>query len=323
MVMAQSLFRRLQEQQPDVPTDVLAPGWSLPLLDRMPEVRAGVEMPLGHGRLELRKRWQLGRKLRGQYDRAILLPNSWKSAITPWAAGIPMRTGWLGEARYGLLNDVRKLDKSFLTMTVQRFVALADAPNLRQSPAILPPRLKVDPADVEQALAALTLEKSSDQLLLVLCPGAEYGDAKRWPAEYYAALAQQFLRKGGQVWLFGSDKDRTVCDNIATQAGRGCHNLAGKTSLAQAVDLLSLADAVVSNDSGLMHVAAALERPLVAVYGSSDPGFTPPLNTRHQILSLGLDCSPCFRRECPLGHLRCLRDISVNQVQTALEKVVG
>ena len=321
--MAQSLFRHLKEQQPDTPIDVLAPGWSLPLLARMPEVRAGVEMPLGHGKLELRQRWRLGRELRGRYDWAILLPNSWKSAIVPWAAKIPRRTGWLGEARYGLLNDARKLDKSQLTMTVQRFVALADAPHNPQLPLILPPSLKVEAVDVAQAMEALQLQKHPEQPLLALCPGAEYGDAKRWPGEYYAALAQQFVQQGGQVWLFGSDKDRPVCDNIAIQTGAGCHNLAGRTSLAQAVDLLSLADAVVSNDSGLMHVAAALERPLVAVYGSSDPGFTPPLNSRHQIVSLGLDCSPCFKRECPLGHLRCLRDISVNQVQTALEKVVS
>ncbi|WP_294116871.1 lipopolysaccharide heptosyltransferase II [Thiolapillus sp.] len=323
MVMAQSLFRALKAKAPDTAIDVLAPGWSLPLLERMPEVRAGLEMPLGHGRLELGRRWQLGRSLRGRYRQAILLPNSWKSAIVPWAARIPLRTGWLGEMRYGLLNDIRRLDKSFLTMTVQRFVALAEAPQLTEIPEILPPRLEVDPADVQAALTALGLEKPVNQPVLALCPGAEYGDAKRWPEAHYADLARRYVEKGWQVWLFGSDKDRAVCDNIAAGAGGGCENLAGRTSLAQAVDLLSLADAVVSNDSGLMHVAAALERPLVAVYGSSDPGFTPPLNARHEVLSLGLECSPCFERECPLGHLRCLQDISTDQVQASLEKVAG
>ncbi|WP_456377820.1 lipopolysaccharide heptosyltransferase II [Thiolapillus sp.] len=322
MVMAQSLFRTLKQRQPQTAIDVLAPGWSLPLLQRMPEVRAGVEMPLGHGKLALRRRWALGRSLRGRYRQAILLPNSWKSAIVPWAADIPRRTGWRGEMRYGLLNDIRKLDKSLLTMTVQRFVALADAAGSPRIPDILPPQLEVKADAAQQALAALQLRKPVEQPLLALCPGAEFGEAKRWPAGHYAALARQYVDAGWQVWLFGSDKDRLVCDNIAAQAGEGCTNLAGSTSLAQAVDLLSLADAVVSNDSGLMHVAAALERPLVAVYGSSDPGFTPPLNARRQVLSLGLDCSPCFKRECPLGHLRCLRDISINQVHTALNKVM-
>ncbi|WP_456404086.1 lipopolysaccharide heptosyltransferase II [Thiolapillus sp.] len=323
MVMAQSLFRVLKSQHPEVAIDVLAPGWSLPLLARMPEVREGLEMPLGHGELALRRRWRLGRSLQGRYRQAILLPNSWKSAIIPWAARIPRRTGWLGEMRFGLLNDIRKLDKSFLSMTVQRFVALAHAPDVARPPSIPPPHLEVRAADVASALEAMQLQKPAAQRVLALCPGAEYGDAKRWPEENYGDLARRYVESGWQVWLFGSDKDRPVCDNIAARAGAGCENLAGRTSLAQAVDLLSLADAVVSNDSGLMHVAAALERPLVAIYGSSDPGFTPPLNARHEILSLGLDCSPCFKRECPLGHLRCLRDLSIEQVQTALEKVAG
>lgn len=323
MVMAQSLFRALRVQQPEAAIDVLAPGWSLPLLERMPEVRAGLEMPLGHGKLELKRRWRLGKTLQGRYQQAILLPNSWKSAIIPWAAGIPRRTGWRGEMRYGLLNDIRKLDKSFLSMTVQRFVALADAPGVARRPDILPPLLDVRADDVRLALESMQLQKSADKRVLALCPGAEYGEAKRWPTAYYAELARRYLNNGWQVWLFGSDKDRPVCDNITSQAGRACKNLAGKTSLAQAVDLLSLVDAVVSNDSGLMHVAAALERPLVAVYGSSDPGFTPPLNAQHEVLSLGLDCSPCFKRECPLGHSRCLRDISINRVQAALEKIAG
>ena len=319
--MAQSLFKALRRKHPHAEIDVLAPGWSLPLLARMPEVRQGLDMPLGHGRLGLGRRWRLGRSMRGRYDQAILLPNSWKSAIVPWAAAIPRRTGWKGEMRYGLLNDLRHLDKSRLTMTVQRFVALAENGPVDDAPEIPPPALVVREEDVRAALQALELEPPAPGHLLALCPGAEYGEAKRWPEASYGELARRHLAEGGQVWLFGSDKDRPVCDNIAAQAGEGCVNLAGRTSLAQAVDLLSLAHAVVSNDSGLMHVAAALERPLVAIYGSSDPGFTPPLNRRHEIVSLGLDCSPCFRRECPLGHLRCLKDIGVDSVQDALRRV--
>ncbi len=321
MVMAQSLFEVLKRQAPERPIDVLAPGWSLPLLERMPQVRAGIEMPLGHGRLALGVRWRLGRSLRGRYLKAIVLPNSWKSAVVPWAARIPVRTGWRGEMRYGLLNDLRRLDPSRLTMTVQRFVALAEAPGA-PLPPIPPPRLEVPPRGPAAALAAHGLEKPRDVRLLALCPGAEYGPAKRWPEWKYGELAHEFMKKGWQVWLFGSEKDRPVCDNVQAIAGGGV-NLAGRTTLAEAVDLLSLADAVVSNDSGLMHVAAALDRPLVAIYGSSDPGFTPPLNARHRILSLGLACSPCFERECPLGHLRCLREIAVADVAAALESMEG
>jgi len=322
MVMAQSLFKRLRQLHPRTQIHVLAPVWSRPLLERMPEVSEAIDMPLGHGRFDLKTRWQLGKSLCGRYRQAILLPNSWKSAIIPYAADISLRTGWLGEVRYGLLNDARKLDKSRLSMTVQRFVALANDRESQQLPEIMPPHLTVDPENAATAMIELGLEHESKVSLLALCPGAEYGEAKRWPAEYYAALAKQHILQGGQVWLFGSEKDLPVCEEITAIAGNACHNLAGRTSLAQAVDLLSLADGVVSNDSGLMHVAAALDRPLVAIYGSSDPGFTPPLNKQHIILSLGLDCSPCFKRECPLGHLDCLRKLSVEQVDAALIEVM-
>lgn len=316
MVMAQSMLKVLKQRHPEQAVDVLAPGWSLPLLERMPEVRAGIEMTLGHGRLGLGRRWRLGRSLTGRYDRAILLPNSWKSAIVPWAAGIPRRTGWRGEMRYGLVNDLRVLDRSALTMTVQRFVALA-VDSSEPLPEIPPPLLEVRQADVQAALEVHGLEKSGREVL-ALCPGAEYGPAKRWLEANFGELAQKYRNRGWEVWLFGSEKDRKVCDNIAALA-TGCRNLAGRTTLAEAVDLLSLADAVVSNDSGLMHVAAALERSLVAIYGSSDPGFTPPLNERHAILYRNLACSPCFKRECPLGHLQCMKEITVSEVEDALK----
>ena len=321
MVMAQSLFKALHANAPDTPIDVLAPGWSLPLLARMPEVRQGVEMPLGHGRLGLTERWRLGRSLRGRYSQAILLPNSWKSAIVPYAARIPRRTGWLGEMRHGLLNDIRRLDRQRYPMTVQRFVALAGAADA-PLPAIQPPRLQVRDADVQAAARALGANKSATRRVLALCPGAEYGPAKQWPTVHFAELGRQMARQGWDLWLFGSEKDRAVCEGIAATC-RVVTNLAGRTTLEQAVDLMSLADAVVSNDSGLMHVAAALERPLVALYGSSDPGFTPPLNADHEIVSLGLGCSPCFQRECPLGTTACLVDMSVAQVEEALQRVLN
>ncbi len=322
MVMAQSLFKVLRQQRPDVQIDVLAPGWSLPLLQRMPEVADAIDMPLGHGRLDLKLRYRLGRSLatRG-YDQAILLPNSLKSALVPFWARIPRRTGWVGEMRYGLLNDIRRLDKSLFTMTVQRFVVLAHPPGVDAIKDIPVPQLEVSASDAATAVENLGLSKGEGKLL-ILCPGAEYGPAKCWPLEYYGELAAGLIDQGWSVWLFGSEKDQKVCAALNATTGGRCEDLSGRTTLAQAVDLMSLADAVVSNDSGLMHVAAALDRPLVAIYGSSDPGFTPPLNRSSRVLHLGLECGPCFKRECPEGHLKCLKDIGVGMVAASLQQVV-
>ncbi|MCU7828344.1 MAG: lipopolysaccharide heptosyltransferase II [Candidatus Thiodiazotropha sp. (ex Myrtea sp. 'scaly one' KF741663)] len=323
MVMAQTLFKAIKSRQPDAEIDVLAPAWSRPLLKHMPEVRGVIDMPLGHGRLGLSQRWRVGRTLRaGGYDQAILLPNSLKSALIPVFAGIPKRTGWVGEMRYGLLNDIRRLDKHRLPMMVQRFVALALPSDEKALPEIEPPSLIVELGEADEAVSALGLTKN-DSPILALCPGAEFGPAKRWPESAYAEVARYYLDQGWQVWLFGSDKDAEVCAEINTQSESKCVDLSGQTSLEQAVALLSLADAVVSNDSGLMHVAAALQRPLIAVYGSTDPGFTPPLNSNASIVRLGLECSPCFKRECPLEHLNCLKQLSAAQVIENLDRLLA
>ena len=313
MVIAQSLFMLLRDRQPTVDIDVLAPGWSLPLLRRMPEVRAAVEMPVQHGELALRARRRLGLALRPHgYDWAIVLPNAFKSALVPFWARIPRRTGYLGEWRWGLLNDIRPLDKRRLPMIVQRFLALALAPAAELPAAVPIPRLRSDPVSLALTLTRLGLRRP-DGRLLALCPGAEFGPAKRWPAAHYAQVARELAAEGWTVWVLGSARDAPVCRTVVDQAGAGV-NLAGATSLEEAIDLLSLADVVIANDSGLMHVAAALDRPLIALYGSSDPGYTPPLNPRAQIMRLGLPCSPCFKRECPLGHLACLQNLDPRQV---------
>lgn len=316
MVMAQSLFLSLKQRHPASTIDVLAPAWTLPLLERMPEVAQGVAMPLGHGQFGFGARRRLGLELRGHYDWAIVLPNSWKSALAPFFANIPRRTGYLGELRWGLLNDVRRLDKAQLFKTVQRFVALGLARDVVLPPDCPVPYLRVP----EQGVAVVQAElgPSSSTKVLALCPGAEYGPAKRWPTAHFAELARIKMAQGFAVWLFGSRKDQAAANEIE-QAAPGCINFAGRTDFAKAVDLLSLADAVVSNDSGLMHVAAALGRPLVAVYGSSDPGFTPPLSDKARIVHLGLDCSPCFKRECPYGHMQCLVHINPERVLGELE----
>jgi len=321
MVMAQSLFKVLRQREPECLIDVLAPAWSRPILERMPEVRRAVDMPLDHGEFALGRRKRLGHLLRGMnYAQAILLPNSWKSALSPWWAGIPVRTGWLGEMRYGLLNDWRKLDKHRLPMTVQRFTSLAYPKDHHGMPETPAPKLEVKVVNIQAALTSLGLEKGR-QRVLALCPGAEYGPAKRWPTECYGELARRYLESQWNVWLFGSGKDRQVCSQVNAAAEGRCHDLSGRTNLAQAVDLMALADAVVSNDSGLMHMAAALDRKLVAVYGSSDPGFTPPLSEKAKVVSLGVACSPCFSRECPKGHLDCLRQLTVDQVIQSLADI--
>jgi heptosyltransferase-2 len=320
MVMAQSLFITLKQQRPDCQIDVIAPKWTLSLLERMPEISNPIEMPLARGKLGLMARIKLGKTLRSEhYTQAILLPNTWKSALTPFFANIPLRTGYVGEMRWGLLNDIRRLDKSVLTQTVQRFVALAQNPQPKTAPDWPPPRFYVSPENQQQVLSKFQL--ATNKKILALCPGAEYGEAKRWPVAHFAEVAKQKLSDGWQIWLFGSPKDAQVTAQINALSGGLCVDLSGKTSIVEAVDLLSLADAVISNDSGLMHVAAALNKNLIAVYGSSDPKFTPPLNAKAKIISLELECSPCFKRECPFGHTRCLTEITPQQVLAVLDNL--
>ncbi len=315
MVMAQCLFKTLRRQHPAARIDVLAPAWSLPLLSRMSEVTTAIEAPFKHRRLNLRHRFRIGRSLVDTgYQWSIVLPNSWKAALVPMFANIPRRTGYLGEQRWGLLNDIRRLNLDRTPMTAQRFVALAYAEDqTTSSTSSVPlPRLFVDRTHVKQSLVELDVR--APNRLLVLCPGSEFGDAKRWPEEYYSEIAQRMLRQGWSVWLMGSEYDTEAATRIQEQCQSRCVNLTGRTTLGQAIDLLSLANLVVSNDSGLMHIAAALDRPTVAIYGSTDPKMTPPISATSTVVSQGLPCSPCFKRRCPLGHLRCLREITPDHV---------
>lgn len=319
MVLAQSLFKSLKHNHPDCHIDVAAPGWTLPLLERMPEVNGTIPLSFQHGQLALWQRIRVGRSLKARrYDQAILLTNSLKSAILPFAAGIPLRTGFLGEMRYGLLNDIRALDKTKLVRTVDRFVALGQPADTALPMPIPQPALLADRARALQTLDTLNLPHPQGRVL-GLCPGAEYGEAKRWPAEYYAEVANAALLQGWQVWLFGSEKDIPVTDAINQLTSGRCLDFGGKTKLGQAIDLMSLCDSVVSNDSGLMHVAAALNIPLVAIYGSSDPHHTPPMSAKATVGYLGLECSPCFQRECPLGHLNCLKLIKPHTISAKLQ----
>ncbi len=319
MVMAQSLFRVLKQGDSLLQIDVMAPHWSSALLERMPEVSEVLNMPLGHGQLQLKQRYQLGQSLRPKhYDQAILLPNSFKSALIPFWANIKQRTGYVGEMRYGLLNDIRRLNTSILSMTVQRFVALAE-PSIALD-NIPVPALSVMPDNI--AIALKKFQLNTEQPVLALCPGAEYGPAKQWPARHYATLAERKIAEGWQVWIFGSQKDQAMGTEISRLLNDQAINLCGQTQLAQAIDLMSLSQAVISNDSGLMHLGAALGVPVVGVYGSSDPNFTPPLGKKSAMVSLNLDCSPCFKRVCPLGHTDCLEKLSATRVMNALDHLL-
>jgi heptosyltransferase II len=308
-VMAQPMFRLLHERHADLALDVLAPPFTLPLLTRMPEVRLGIAAHFGHGELKFAARRRLARELRaGHYDQAIVLPNSLKSALIPWLAQIPVRTGFRGEMRYGLLNDLRKLDHRALPKMVQRFAALALDCGADLPQPLPAPRLSPDSDNLKEIVQKqqLTLIKP----VAVFCPGAEYGPAKRWPAEHFGALATCAVQQGYAVWLIGSPKDTGIGEDIVRASDGACVNLCGKTPLEDAIDLISAASLVITNDSGLMHVAAALGPPLLALYGSSSPAFTPPLSEQAKIIKIDIACSPCFKRECPLGHFNCMRQLT-------------
>ncbi len=331
MVMAQALFMTLQAQAratgDDAIIDVLAPAWSRPLLERMPEVRRAIDLPFQHGEFNIVGRYRLGHSLRKEhYTQVIVLPNSFKSGLLTLFVRSPLRTGWRGEARSMLLNDVRTLDKAALPLMVQRFVALGLAPGAPLPNPLPRPKLVTDLLSVDVALQAMNLQAQKGPIL-VICPGAEFGDSKQWPAEHYASLAQQKIQEGWQVWALGSAKDSEVSAQIKgtleLDSQAHYHDLTGKTSLAQAIDLMSVAKAVVSNDSGLMHVAAALARPIVALYGSTSADFTPPLTDHVQLLSIDIACRPCFERTCPLKHKRCLVDLPPSMALTALDRVLA
>jgi len=310
MVMAQALLKLLKERKPEVELDLLAPAWSLPVSTRMPEVREGFELPAGHGELAMGKRRRLARELRTRrYEQAIVLPRSIKAALIPWFAGIPRRTGFRGEMRYRLINDMRQFDERRLGQTVRRFLALGlerDEP----FPPVPAPSLETSPANLRELVGRLEL--ATDRPVVALMPGAEHGPAKCWPVEYFTVLATMLSGAGYAVWVLGSPQDKAAGEAIA--AGGYALDLCGQTGLQDVIDLLGHCEQAVTNDSGLMHVAAAVGTKVIALYGSTSPALTPPLTENAVLHYLSLDCSPCFHSECPLIHFRCLREITPEAV---------
>lgn len=312
MVMAQSLFIALRQIHPGAAIDVMAPAWAAPLVGRMPEVRSRIDAPFSRKKLELGLRHRIGRSLKGRYDQAFVMQGSWKSALVPFFAGIPRRTGHRREMRYGLINDIVPLPDVLKRKTAQAFFGLARGGTFQ------PPHLAIDKDNQKALLARHGL---SGEQLVALMPGAEFGPAKRWPSEKYAAFARKMIEDGLQVALFGSANDKPVTGEIAELAP-GAIDLAGETRLEDAIDLIAAARLAVSNDSGLMHIAAAVGTPVVAVYGSTSPENTPPLTDRRELVWLHLDCSPCHQRICPLGHLDCLNKLDVDRVLAVARKLM-
>jgi heptosyltransferase II len=317
-VMTEPLLRRLHSRGERITVGAL-PAVA-PVYRAMPQVDEVIEFPFQHGGLQFKARRSIARQIEGRFDTAYVLPNSAKSALLPFLASIPRRVGYLGEVRVGLLTHRLKNPKDKPPMVAFYSALSGDKEGLEHDR----PQLRLAQPDVDPALAALGLRAGE---YFAFAPGAEYGPAKRWPATHFAELAKSLALP---VVLLGSGKEADLCDEIASLAGPGrCISLAGKTSLAQAFALIAGARGVVSNDSGLMHVAAAFQVPQVAVFGSSSALHTPPLNDHAQVIWLKqdasyqppLDCSPCFQRVCPLGHTRCLFDISAQTVGAALSRV--
>ncbi|SMP59218.1 lipopolysaccharide heptosyltransferase II [Noviherbaspirillum suwonense] len=323
-VMAQPLLQLLRRQHPDSPIDVLAPGWVAPVWRAMQEVDTVIEAPFRHGALQLRERWAFARQLRKRaYGAAYVLPNTLKFALIPWLAGIPKRVGYRGEMRYGLLNVVHRDERKPKRPMVSFYAALASAPVAVAPPPGALPRPALSASAAQQAYALEQAGLDASRPLLVFAPGAEFGSAKRWPAVHFAELANTVLEKlpDMQIALLGSGKDRPVCDEIVALAP-AVHNLAGSTSLDQAIALIAASRAVVSNDSGLLHIASALNRAIVALYGPTDPAHAPPFSDVAQSLWLHLECSPCRKRECPLGHHNCMRQMSADMVWQPLQAML-
>jgi heptosyltransferase-2 len=311
MVMAQVLFRFLKQQYPDAVIDVVTPKATRALLAYMPEIRHSIPLDIQHKEFGFLKRIKLAWALRKEkYDWAIVLPNSWKSALVPFLAGIKKRTGFRGEMRYVLLNDLFILDKKILPLMIQRFLALGNqgrnADYQHYLPTFFPSK--------EEITKVIEKYEINKQPIIALCPGAAFGPSKRWPPEYFAQVALKKLSESYRVFIFGSPEDLSAAEKIMALTQNACVNLVGKTNLLEAVNVLSLVEKVVTNDSGLMHIACALQKQGVAIYGSSSPQFTPPLFSGMKILSLNIECSPCFQRECPLGHWRCMKELMPEMV---------
>ena len=325
-VMSEPLLRLLAARGERLA--VAALPWVAPVYRAMPQLAEVIELPFAHGRLDWAERRRIATALRARFDVAYVLPNSIKSALIPWLARIPRRIGYHGEGRWLLLNQ-RLPNPAGRPPMVAFYSALAGAAPAQGER----PRLAFGADVIRSATAAAGVEPGA---YFVFAPGAEYGPAKCWPAARYAELARTLYARHRQpVLLLGSGKEAALCESISQAANApangpavpgACRVLAGRTSLIDAMALIAAARGMVSNDSGLMHVAAAFGIPQAAVFGSTSPQHTPPLNPRARVLwlkdELNLDCMPCFERTCRFDHYRCLVEVSAPRVDDALAQAL-
>jgi len=326
-VMTQPLLASLKKQFPNSQIDVLASNWVAPIYRACSEVNQVIEAKLEHQQLQWSLRKQLAKELTEKnYQACFVLPNSLKSALIPWLANIPFRIGYRGELRFGLINmalaNPSKIDRPPM---VRHYLALSQLLSEEQIDLIndeLTPKLNVSDEAKKSVETKLNSSNIQTSDIYVLCPGAEYGRTKRWPGSHFAQLAQKLIASNpcNQIILLGGKGDQRLAQEIflATKEDSRIHNWCGNTSLDEAIALIGMSKAVISNDSGLMHIAAALKTPQIAIFGSSDPAHTPPLSEKAKVIWLHLPCSPCHKKECPLGHLKCLNDILPEQVFATL-----
>jgi len=326
-VMTQPLLAELKEQFPESKIDVLASTWVAPIYRACSEVHEVIEAKFEHKQLQWGLRRQLAKDIAAKkYQACFVLPNSFKSALIPWLANIPFRIGYRGELRFGLINlALNNPSKVNRPPMVEHYLALGQLLNEESVSSFSKeriPQLNVSSAANESALLKLQNAKIDPDNIYIMCPGAEYGPTKRWPTSHFAQLAQRLIADNPtkQIILLGSKGDHALAQEIQSQSNQDSHiyNWCGDTSLDEAISLIGMSKAVISNDSGLMHIAAALKIPQVAIFGSSDPAHTPPLSNKAKVIWLNLPCSPCHKRVCPLGHLKCLNDILPEQVFATL-----
>ncbi len=304
-VMSNSLIQLLAR---DYQVDVLCASWLKPIYQGMAEVNQVIALDLQHGKLQLGLYWQTAKQLRGHYQACYIIPRKLKAALIPWLAKIPQRVGYLGESRYGLINR-RIRSEAEHKLWVQKICALYDKQAASQQSYPLP-KLQTNAQNKEKWLQQLKPDKAP---LVALMPGASYGPSKQWPVEQFHQ-AVKILHPEHNIVILGGKKEQQIGEQIKQGFDTGVSNLCAKTSLQDAVDILSISDFCISNDSGLMHVAAASGCFVKALYGSSSPDYTPPLTDNKQIFSDKLDCKPCFERRCRYGHYHCWQKVTPKRV---------
>ena len=308
IVMSQTLLKRIKSENPNTVIDILVNSTFKSLVERMPEISKAVILDCGHKELGLLKRLNLARRIKGNYDQSIVLSRSIKSALIPFFAKIPIRTGELGESRYILINDLKKFTKEDRRKTAFRYVSM-----FSKKEEVLDekyyPSLQSDPENIE--ILSDKYKLNLDKKIIIFAPGAAFGPSKMWPVEKFKELGEK-LNKDFFILILGSNNEKNIGDKIVTN--KNMINLCGETSITDAVDLMHISEFCVSNDSGLMHLASATNTKSISIYGATSPELTPPLTSNKEIHYRGISCSPCFEKKCKYGHYNCLVEIQADDV---------